>query len=125
MSILASSLMFGQTKFDCNSISNSDVLNRYYSLKHLGADYKFPTGEEVIPVMLTKVFNDNATVRQLCIDAWYRSDRRIGQNNLYSWYKNNVKNISESDFNRNYDYLMIYQEIISTLERNTNYKRRR
>lgn len=124
MSILASSFMFGQMKFDCYNISRTQVLNKYYDLKHFGIDYKFPKGGEVIPVMLEKVFND-AEVGQLCINAAYRSNKIIGINNLYPWYKQNVKNISENDFNRNYDYLMIYEEIILSLEKTINYKRRR
>lgn len=112
-----------QEKFDCHNINRRIVLSKYYSLKHLGADYITPTGAEVVPMLLTEIFDDG-DVRQVCIDAAYKN-YQIGNENQYRWYKEYIQNISEDDFYRNYDYLMIFQELIFTLERTTNYKRQR
>lgn len=104
---------------DCN-ITTNEAKSKYYQLKNLGIDYKFPKGQEVILKMIDII--GSSGLRQLCIDAAYRNNQ-VGTENQYIYYKNNIKNISRAVFFENYQYLMIFDEIIANTEKHTTFRR--
>lgn len=115
--------VFSQEKFDCNNLSKTDYLNRYYQLRSYGLNYKFKDGTEVIPVLISKIFDENS-LRQMCIDTAYQ-DHKFGTETSYKLYRDNIQNISREVFMNDYDYFQIFLKMITHLESNSNYIRTR
>ncbi|MCA6068976.1 hypothetical protein JI747_017555 [Chryseobacterium sp. RG1] len=113
--------VFSQEKFDCNNLCKTNYLNKYYQLREYGLKYKFKNGDEVIPVLISKTFNESS-LRQICIDAAYQ-DHKFGTENSYKLYRDNIQNISREVFMNDYDYFQIFLKMISHLENNSNYIR--
>lgn len=104
---------------DCN-ISTNELKYNYYQLKNLGIDYKFPKGQEVVP-NIVDIIGANG-LKQLCIDAAYLNNQ-VGTENQFIYYKNNIKNISRESFFENYQYLMLFDEIVKSVEKTTSFRR--
>lgn len=115
--------VFSQEKFDCYNLSKKDYLNKYYQLRNYGINYKFKDGTEVIPVLISKIFNENS-LKQICIDAAYQN-HKLGTENIYKLYRDNIMNISKDSFMNDYDYLLMFLKMITHLESNSNYIRTR
>ncbi|AZA80828.1 hypothetical protein C1637_11545 [Chryseobacterium lactis] len=115
--------VFSQEKFDCNNLSKTDYLNKYYQLRNYGLNYKFKDGTEVIPVLISKIFDEN-NLRQICIDTAYQ-DHKFGTENSYKLFRDNIQNISREVFMNDYDYFQIFLKMITHLESNSNYIRTR
>ena len=111
-----------QEKFKCENFDSYNLLNKYNQLKHLGINYKFPNGKDVVPVMIEILKDDG--VRQTCINAAY-NDYQNGTESNYRRYINTVKYISKEEYMRNYDYLETFMQMIVALEKNSNYQRQR
>lgn len=114
---------FSQEKFDCNNLSKTDYLNKYYQLRNYGLNYKFKDGTEVIPVLISKIYNENA-LRQNCINSAYL-DHKLGTESSYKLYHENIQSISRDVFMKDSDYFMIFMTMIADLENNSNYKKTR
>jgi len=121
--LFTSTTVFSQEKFDCNNLSKTDYLNKYYQLRNYGLDYKFKDGTEVIPVLISKIYNENS-LRQNCINSAYL-DHKLGTENSYKLYYENIQNISRETFMKDSDYFMIFITMIADLENNSNYTKAR
>lgn len=121
--LFTSITVFSQEKFDCNNLSKTDYLNKYYQLRDYGLKYKFKNGTEVIPVLISKIFDENS-LRQICIDTAYQ-DHKFGTKISYKLYSDNIQNISREVFMNDYDYFQIFLKMIAHLESNSNYIRMR
>jgi hypothetical protein len=114
---------FSQEKFDCNNLSKTDYLNKYYELRNYGLNYKFKEGTEVIPVLISKIYDENA-LRQNCINSAYL-DHKLGTERSYKLYHENIQNISRETFMKESDYFMMFMTMIADLENNSNYTKTR
>ncbi|WP_018676215.1 hypothetical protein [Riemerella columbina] len=122
IALLGVTNIYAQSKFQCNDINSYQVLQKYNEIKHLGVNYKSPNNKEIIPLMIDILKDDG--LRQICIDAAY-DDHLKGTENNYRRYIRDTKNISREAYMKNYDFLEMFNRMVTVLEETTNYRRKR